>query len=145
MLVDTSFLSVYVHVGVSIEYVDCKVKYRLLITALDNVICCMFIEGGVIGEMGVCRGCEMGKPLAKTHPSKDVMYRATQKLELVHADLAGPTRQQPWGGARYLFVLADDFSRESWMILLKQMSDVEARLKEWKTEVGSPVDLPFLQ
>ena len=27
-------------------------------------------EGGVIGEMGVCRGCELGKPLAKPHPSK---------------------------------------------------------------------------
>ena len=43
--------------------------------------------------MGVCRGCELGKPLAKPHPSKDVMYRATKKIELVHADLAGPMRQ----------------------------------------------------
>ena len=26
------------------------------------------LEGGVVGEMGVCRGCELGKPLAKPHP-----------------------------------------------------------------------------
>ena len=51
-------------------------------------------EGGVIGEMGVCCGRELGKPLAKPHSSKDVMYRATKKLELEHADLAGPMRQQ---------------------------------------------------
>ena len=44
-------------------------------------------------------------------------------------------RQQSWGGARYLFVLVDDFSRKSWVILLKQKSDVEARLKEWKALV----------
>ena len=60
------------------------------------------------------------------------MYRATKKLELVHADLAGPMRHQSWGGARNLFVIVDDFSRKSWVILLKQKSDVEARLKEWK-------------
>ena len=93
------------------------------------------LEGGVVGEMGVCRGCELGKPLAKPHPLKDVTYRATKNLELVRADLAGLMRQQPWGGARYLFVLVDEFSRKSWVILLKQKSDVEARLKAWKALV----------
>jgi len=93
------------------------------------------LEGGVVGEMGVCRGCELGKPLAKPHPLKDVAYRATSKLELVHADLAGPMRVQSWGGARFLFVLVDDFSRRSWVILLKNKSDVESRLKEWKAMV----------
>ena len=93
------------------------------------------LEGGMAGELGVCRGCELGKPLAKPHPSKGAMYRATKKLELVHADLAGPLRVQSWGGARFLFVLVDDFSRKSWVILLKQKSDVDARLKEWKALV----------
>ena len=65
------------------------------------------LEGGVVGEMGVCRGCELGKPLAKPHPSKDVIYRAAKKLKLVHVDLARPINQQSWGGARYLFVLVD--------------------------------------
>ena len=67
------------------------------------------LEGWVVGEVGVRRGCELGKLLAKPRPSKDVMYRATKKLELVHSDLAGPMRQQYRGGARYLFVLVDDF------------------------------------
>ena len=93
------------------------------------------IEGGADGELGICRGCELGKPLAKSHPPKSVLYRATRKLELVHADLAGPLRQQSWGGERFLFVLVDDFSRKSWVILLKNKNDVESRLKEWKALV----------
>ena len=47
------------------------------------------LEGGVIGEMGICRGSKLGKPLAKPHPPKDVTYRATKKLELVRADCKG--------------------------------------------------------
>ena len=93
------------------------------------------MEGGADGELGICRGCELGKPLAKPHPPKSVLFRATRKLELVHADLAGPMRQQSWGGARFLFVLVDDFSRKSWVILLKNKNDVESRLKEWKALV----------
>ena len=68
------------------------------------------LEGVVVREMGVCRGFELGKPLAKPHPSKNVMYRVTNKLERMHVDLAGPMRQQSWGGARYPFVIVDDFS-----------------------------------
>ena len=34
-----------------------------------------------------------------------------------------------------MFVLVDDFSRKSWVILLKQKSDVDARLKGWKALV----------
>ena len=31
-----------------------------------------------------------------------------------------------------MFVLVDDFSRKSWVMLLKEKSDVERRVKEWK-------------
>ena len=39
-----------------------------------------------------------------------------------------------FGGRQYghhiLFVLVDDFSRKSWVVLLKNKNDVEVRLKE---------------
>ena len=41
------------------------------------------LEDGMAGELGVCRGCELGKPLAKPHPSKGAMYRATKKCERI--------------------------------------------------------------
>ena len=89
------------------------------------------LEGGTIGELGTCRGCMLGKPLAKPHPTKNPAYRADAPLQLVHADLAGPIKPASWGGSRYLFVLTDDFSRKSWVVLLAQKSDVEMRLKQW--------------
>ena len=73
--------------------------------------------------------------VVKPHPPKDVFYKATKKLVLVHSDLARPMRQQSWGGARYLSVLVDAFSHKSWMILSKQKSDVVVRLKEWKVSL----------
>ena len=90
------------------------------------------MEGGVAGELGTCRGCEIGKPLAKPHTPKDVLYRATRKLEPIHADLTGPMRQQPWGGTQFIFVLVDDYSRKSWVILFKHKYNVEPRLKDRK-------------
>ena len=89
------------------------------------------LEGGVTGDLGVCRGCMLGKPMAKPHRSKDKMYRAERPLELVHADLAGPIKPASWGGAKYLFVLTDDFSRKSWVILIPAKSLTEMRLKQW--------------
>ena len=67
------------------------------------------LESGVVGEMGPCQGCELGRPRAPPHTTVDVTWRATKQLELVHADLAGPMRGPSWGGARYLFVIVDDF------------------------------------
>ena len=32
------------------------------------------MEGGAGGELGICRGCELGKPLAEPHPPKSVLY-----------------------------------------------------------------------
>ena len=89
------------------------------------------LEGGITGKLGTCRGCMLGKPLSKPHPSKNPAYRAESPLQLVHADLAGPIKPASWGGSRYLFVLTDDFSRKSWVVLLAQKSDVEMRLKQW--------------
>ena len=62
------------------------------------------LEGGTIGELG--------KPLAKPHPTKNPAYRADAPLQLVHANLAGPIKPASWGGSRYLFVLTNDFSRK---------------------------------
>lgn len=49
--------------------------------------------------------------------------------------MAGPIKPQSWGGAKYSFVLCEDFSRKSSVILLKQKSEVEAKIKEGKAVV----------
>ena len=57
------------------------------------------LDGGVVGEMDVCQGCELVRPCPHPHRPVDPEFRATRPLELVHADLAGPIRVKSWGGA----------------------------------------------
>ena len=43
------------------------------------------LEEGVTGEMGMCRGCKMGRSSEKSHPTKDQQYRAKeQKCSCMH-------------------------------------------------------------
>ena len=93
------------------------------------------LEGGLSGELDICEGCELARPRPHPHRPVDPDFRATRPLELVHANLAGPIRIQSWGGAKYMFVLVDDFSRKSWVMLLKDKGEAAGRLKEWKAVV----------
>ena len=91
------------------------------------------LEEGVTGEMGMCRGCKMGRSSEKPHPRKDQQYRAKEQLELVHVDIAGPfsPKSVDKKGYQYNLVVVDDFSRKSWCIPLKKKSDTKVALKEW--------------
>ena len=49
---------------------------------------------------------------------------ATSKpLELLHLDLIGLTRTESLCGKRYILVVVDDFTRYTWVILLRSKSD----------------------
>ena len=91
------------------------------------------LEEGMKGDFGMCRGCKMGKSSEKTHPRKSQEYRATEPLELVHTDIAGPFKPKAvgGGGGQYNLVVIDDFSRKSWTIPLRKKSDTKVALKQW--------------
>ena len=52
------------------------------------------------------------------HPNKSMM-RTTRPLKLLHMDSFGPTSYTSIGRNKYCFVLMDDFSRFTWVSLLK--------------------------
>lgn len=60
-------------------------------------------------EAKVCEGCIYGKmhklPFPKT------TWRAKEPLELVHADIWGPSRTHSLGNKRYFILFIDDYSR----------------------------------
>ena len=93
------------------------------------------LEEGIKGDFGMCRGCKLGKSSEKSHPRKTQEYRATEPLELVHTDIAGPFNPKAigGGGSQYNLVIIDDFSRKSWTVPLRQKSDTKVALKEWIT------------
>ena len=87
-------------------------------------------DGGSVEETELCHGLDLGRYRV---PTVDVIWRAAKQLELVHAELGGPMRGPSWGGAPYLLDIVDDFSRRSWVILLKKKSEVTPRV------IGSPL------
>ena len=89
---------------------------------------------GMKGEFGVCRVCELGRSSEHKHPRKSPAYRASEQLELVHTDIAGPFGRATIGGGqkKYNLVIIDDFSKKSWTITLQTKTHVNVKPKEWQ-------------
>ncbi|KAK1686198.1 hypothetical protein QYE76_047046 [Lolium multiflorum] len=63
-----------------------------------------------------------GKQLKKSHPIKSIVT-TSRPLELLHLDLFGPSHYDTLGGSKYGLVIVDDYSRYSWVFLLKSKDD----------------------
>jgi hypothetical protein len=70
-----------------------------------------------------CADCLTGKQHREIIP-KQTNWRASTKLELVHSDIFGPINPQSNGGSRYFITFTDDYSRKTWVYLLKEKSSV---------------------
>ncbi|KAK1618233.1 hypothetical protein QYE76_023750 [Lolium multiflorum] len=66
----------------------------------------------------VCSACVAGKQLKKKYPIKSIVT-TSRPLELLHLDLFGPSHYDTLGGSKYGLVIVDDYSRYSWVFLLK--------------------------
>lgn len=65
-----------------------------------------------IENIGLCENCVFGKQSRRPFPV-DKTWRASHRLDLVHADLCGPMKTETFGGSRYFLLFIDDFSRMS--------------------------------
>ncbi|KAK1678908.1 hypothetical protein QYE76_039756 [Lolium multiflorum] len=70
----------------------------------------------------VCGACVAGKQLKKKHPIKSIVT-TSRPLELLHLDLFGPSHYDTLGGSKYGLVIVDDYSRYSWVFLLKSKDE----------------------
>ena len=60
------------------------------------------------------------------------MYRASNQLKLVHADLCGPIAPATPGGRRYFLLLVDDHSRYMWATLLTSKDEAAGALARFQ-------------
>ncbi|OWZ01945.1 Integrase, catalytic core protein [Phytophthora megakarya] len=58
----------------------------------------------------LCGGCMKGKQMVTHFPSRS-RTTTSRPLELVHTDVMGPMKTKSKGGARYVLVFVDDYSR----------------------------------
>ena len=89
------------------------------------------LDLGSSGSLHFCKGCVLGKQQRLAFPS-DGARRATVTLELVHADVWGPTRTTSVGGARYFVSFIDDYSRKVFVYFMRQKSEVFTKFREFK-------------
>lgn len=69
----------------------------------------------------VCEDCLVGKQQRDSFP-REGTWRASQILELVHADICGPISPMSNSNKRYMISFIDDYSRKVWVYFLVEKS-----------------------
>jgi hypothetical protein len=81
----------------------------------------------------VCKGCAQGKNVKHSFPNND--SRAKRVLDIVHSDVCGPMSTTSLRGYVYYVSFIDDYSRKTWIYLLKEKNEVFGKFKEFKALV----------
>jgi transposase InsO family protein len=81
----------------------------------------------------ICKGCAQGKNTNNHFPKSD--NKAEGILELVHLDVCGPIPSTSLSGYVYYVSFIDDYSRKTWVYLLKSKYKVLGKFKEFKSLV----------
>jgi hypothetical protein len=71
----------------------------------------------------VCDACHLGKQSKLPFPNNN--HRCKTKFEIVHMDIWGPLNIDCTHGHRYLLTMVDDFTRHTWIHIMKSKSDVK--------------------
>ena len=69
----------------------------------------------------------MGKQVKSKHPFVTGV-QTSRPLELLHIDLMGPARVLSLGGKRYILVVVDDFTRYTWVVLLRDKAEAPEKM-----------------
>ena len=64
-----------------------------------------------------------------------VNNRNSSAFEIVQSDVWGPSRVPSSKGFRYFLILVDDFSRMTWLYLLKERSEVSGVIELFHNEI----------
>ena len=78
--------------------------------------------------------CLIGKQHRDPIPKKSA-WRATEKLQLIHADICGPVTPTSNSKKRYFLCFIDDFSRKVWVYFLVNKSEALHSFKCFKNLV----------
>ena len=87
----------------------------------------------ISSNLKVCEGCIYGKMHRLPFPKTS--WRAKAPLQLVLADIWGPSSTPNFGGRRYFLLFVDDYTRMMWVYFIQQKSDAFSCFKEFKALV----------
>lgn len=86
----------------------------------------------------LCTDCMTGKQHRDFIPKKS-LWRASHRLQLIHADICGPIKPESNSNKRYLLSFIDDFSRKTWIYFLHEKSEAFAMFRSYKAYVEKEI------
>lgn len=81
-------------------------------------------------KTGICESFEHGKQTRVEFKTKE--HSTMRPLDLVHTDLCVPTQSKGLNSEEYFMLLVDDFTRMTWVCLLKKKSEAFGYFKIFK-------------
>ena len=87
----------------------------------------------------ICIECLTGKQHRNSMPKKS-LWRASNKLQLVHADICGPIKPESNSNKRYILSFIDDFTRKTWIYFLHEKSEAFSMFRNFKAHVEKEID-----
>ena len=81
----------------------------------------------------------MGKQHRESFP-RHSQWRASHRLQLVHADICGPVTPESNNGKKYLITFIDDCTRKIWVFFLIEKSEAFVTFKNFKVIVENDTD-----
>ncbi len=91
------------------------------------------LGGHKVKDFSFCEHCIFGKLHRKKFPK--AIHRTKGTLDYIHSDCWGPSRVDSLGGHRYFVSMIDDYSRMTWVFMMKHKSDAFKNFKQWKALV----------
>jgi hypothetical protein len=90
----------------------------------------------------LCTDCLVGKQHRESIPKRS-LWRASQRLELVHADICGPIKPASNSNKRYFLSFIDDYSCKTWIYFLHEKSEAFTMFRNYKAcvekEIGAHI------
>ena len=83
-------------------------------------------------ELPGCKACQYGKQARL--PFQKSIWRAIEKLQLIHTDVVGSQRTPSLKGSKYYVIFIDDFTLMCWIYFLRFKSEVVYvfwQFKQW--------------
>jgi hypothetical protein len=78
--------------------------------------------GSVSNNSFHCISCQLGKQPALSFNNSE--SHATASFDLIHFDVWGPSHVASMSGSRYFVIFVDNFSRYTWVFLMKSRSEL---------------------
>ncbi|KAJ4700747.1 Retrovirus-related Pol polyprotein from transposon TNT 1-94 [Melia azedarach] len=89
--------------------------------------------GHKIKDLEFCEHCIFGKLHRSKFPK--AIHRTKGTLDYIHSDCWGPSRVESLGSHRYFVSMIDDFSRMTWVFIMKHKSKAFKNFRQWKALV----------